>query len=91
MDVIEEVMQAYHIDPDRVYLAGTSMGGIGVNHLAQRMPDRFAGVLSAASSWDIAFWPCLMGTSVWILQGVNDAVMFRRRHGTALRRASGTP
>ena len=82
MDVIEEVEHAYNIDPDRVFLAGTSMGGIGANHLAHRMPDRFAGVLSAASSWDIAFWPCLKGTSVWILHGVNDAVMFRRRHGT---------
>jgi pimeloyl-ACP methyl ester carboxylesterase len=82
MDVIEEVAHSYNIDPDRVFLAGTSMGGIGANHLAHRMPDRFAGVLSAASSWDIAFWPCLKGTSIWIMHGVNDAVMFRRRHGT---------
>ncbi|MBI3948201.1 MAG: hypothetical protein HY321_19950 [Armatimonadetes bacterium] len=82
MDTIEELEHGYNIDPDRVFLAGTSMGGIGVNHLAHRMADRFASVLASASSWDIAYWPCLHGTRVWITQGVNDATLFRRRHGT---------
>ncbi|NUP99718.1 MAG: prolyl oligopeptidase family serine peptidase, partial [Armatimonadetes bacterium] len=82
MDVIEELEHAYAIDPDRVFIAGTSMGGIGVNHLAHRLGDRFAGVLAAASAWDIAYWPCLHGSQVWITQGVNDTTLFRRRHGT---------
>lgn len=82
MDVIEEIQQFYSIDPDRVFLAGHSMGGMGALHVAQRMPDRFAGVLASGSSWDIGFWACLKGTSLWLLQGTNDAVMFRRRHGT---------
>ena len=82
MDVIEEMESCYSIDPDRIFLAGTSMGGIGTIHLAHRLSDRFVGVFVSSSSWDIAYWPCLIGTSVWISQGLNDAVMFRRRHGT---------
>lgn len=81
-DVIEEMEHFYAIDPDRVFLAGSSMGGIGTLHLAHRMADRFAGCLASASAWDMAFWPCLTGTTLWFLQGINDAVMFRRRHGT---------
>lgn len=82
MDVIEEMQFFYNIDPDSVILCGTSMGGIGANHIAHRLGDRFASVLSSASCWDIAYWPCLMGTPFWILQGCNDASMFKRRHGS---------
>ena len=82
MDVLEEMERLYSIDPDRVFLAGTSMGGIGAIHLAHRFSDRFAGVFVSSSSWDMAYWPCLTGTAVWISQGLNDAVLFRRRHGT---------
>ena len=81
-DVISELEQFYNIDPDRVFLGGQSMGGMGAVHLAQRLSDRFAGVLAAGSSWDLGFWASVKGTVLWTLQGSNDAVMFRRRHGT---------
>lgn len=81
-DVIEEIEQFYHVDPDRIFLGGHSMGGMGALHLAQRLSDRFAGVLASGSCWDIAFWPSVTGTTLWMVQGINDATMFRRRHGT---------
>ena len=80
--VIDEMSTKYNIDPDNILLAGHSMGGQGANHLAHRMSDRFASVFSSASSWDIAYWPCLMGTVYWAVQGRNDPTMFLRRHGT---------
>lgn len=81
-DVITELESFYNIDPDNVILGGTSMGGMGANHMAHRLADRFASVFSSSSHWDLAYWPALMGTTIWISQGINDAVMFRRRHGT---------
>jgi hypothetical protein len=60
------------------------MGGQGANHIAHRFADRLASVLSSGSSWDIAYWPCLKGCTMWMLQGINDAVMFKRRHGTVI-------
>jgi len=81
-DLIEELEHHYRIDPHNVILAGSSMGGIGAIHLAHRMADRFASVLASSSAWDFAFWPCLQGLPFWTLQGVNDANLFRRRHGT---------
>ena len=81
-DVIEEVGNSYNLDWNNIILGGSSMGGIGAIHVAQRMADRFTSVLASASSWEFAYWPCLTGTTLWMLQGINDAVMFKRRHGT---------
>lgn len=81
-DVIEELEQYYAIDPQRVYLGGNSMGGLGAMHLVQRMPDRFASIMAQAGSWDLGFWPVIDGTDFWMAHGINDAVFERRRHGT---------
>lgn len=42
MQVLEEVRQAYRIDPDRIYITGLSMGGTGAAGIAFRHPDVFA-------------------------------------------------
>lgn len=81
-DVIEELEHQYAIDPNNMILGGHSMGGLGVYHLAQRFADRFASVLACAGAWDFAFWPCVRGTTMWLVQGINDARLFQRRHGT---------
>ena len=81
-DLIAEVEQTYHLDADNMVLGGSSMGGMGALHLAHRFSDRFASVLASASHWDFACWHALHGTTLWILHGVNDANLFRRRHGT---------
>ena len=49
-EVFEEVMKEYPIDPDRVYLAGSSMGGQGVWHIGTRNPTQFAA-LAPQAGW----------------------------------------
>ena len=44
ISLLDEVLSAYSIDPDRVYLAGYSMGGNGAWYLAYKHPERFAAV-----------------------------------------------
>lgn len=41
--VIRECNYRCHIDPNRVFLGGQSMGGFGAYHLCQRLADRLAG------------------------------------------------
>ena len=49
-EVFEKVMKEYPIDPDRVYLAGSSMGGQGVWHIGLHDPSRFAA-LAPQAGW----------------------------------------
>ena len=44
--VLNDVVQRYNVDPDRVYLAGFSNGGTGALYFAALWPQRFAAVVS---------------------------------------------
>lgn len=48
LDIVDEVSALLPIDPDRVYLAGHSMGGWGTAWIALRNPDRFAAIAPMA-------------------------------------------
>ena len=52
LEAIRDVREHYSIDPDRIYLAGGSIGGGGVWRLACRYPDMFAAaVVSCGWTW----------------------------------------
>jgi predicted esterase len=50
LSAIESVKRAYHIDDDRVYVAGMSNGGLGTYFLCTRFPGLFAGGCSIAGN-----------------------------------------
>ncbi len=54
--VIEEVNRQFHVDPDRVYLTGLSMGGGGTAKLGFRNPDRFAALAPVCGFFDAREW-----------------------------------
>ena len=70
--VIEEYSARYAIDPNRVYLTGFSMGGVGSWWQAFRHGDRFAVIAPMAGSWRAAYWPKLRGTMLCLMNGVFD-------------------
>jgi predicted esterase len=59
LDVLKEMKRLYPIDPDRVYLYGYSMGGMGVYSLGGHYPDLWAAGIVIAGRADS---PLLMGT-----------------------------
>lgn len=69
---IADARGRFNIDPDRVFLGGHSMGGYGAYHLAQVMPDRFAGVWISSGGWWEADFRTLYGTPVYIQHGALD-------------------
>jgi poly(3-hydroxybutyrate) depolymerase len=89
-DVIAECKSRFHIDPDRVFLVGHSMGGFGAYHHVQRQPDRFAAVVANAGSWTLAHWPAIRGTRLCIVHGVHDARPGIRWHYTDIEYARWT-
>ncbi|MBI5835452.1 MAG: prolyl oligopeptidase family serine peptidase [Armatimonadetes bacterium] len=54
--VIEEMQRFYSIDPDRIHMTGSSMGGYGGWALALRHPDMFAALSPMAGQSDFFLW-----------------------------------
>jgi predicted esterase len=59
--VIEEMQRAYNVDPDRVYLTGLSMGGLGTMEIGLHFPDRFAGLISNCGAADTRLYESVEG------------------------------
>jgi predicted peptidase len=78
--LLDEVIELYRIDPDRVYLTGLSMGGYGSWLMAAAYPERFAAVVSAAGTGYGDVNPtleqlCKVGqTPLWAFHGALDAI-----------------
>jgi pimeloyl-ACP methyl ester carboxylesterase len=55
--VLAEMRKFYAIDPDRIYLLGTSMGGAGAWQIGCHYPDLFAGIapINGQGDW-FRFW-----------------------------------
>jgi hypothetical protein len=49
--LLDEVIEEYNIDTDRVYLSGFSMGGYGAWYLAVHHPEKFAAVFPVAGTY----------------------------------------
>ena len=79
--LLDEVIDAYLVDPDRVYLTGYSMGGYGSWYLATEYPHRFAAMVSVSGSgYRIPPPPpedlvCQMkDVPVWAIHGEEDLI-----------------
>ncbi len=75
LDILASVQKEFSIDPDRIYLAGQSMGGLGVWALLQSQPDRWAAaiVLCAFDSFTNA--KGVARVPLWVFQGDADLVV----------------
>jgi predicted peptidase len=72
MRLVNELGQHHPIDPDRIYVTGSSMGARGAWYLAFRFPDRIAAIAPVAT-----FQPILH----WATSGRMCAVAVRAYHG----------
>ena len=78
--LVEATITAYHVNPQRVYLTGLSMGGYGTWHLASAYPERFA---AAAPICGGGFWmygfpervAAMKEVPVWAFHGGKDPVV----------------
>ncbi|MFQ5503663.1 MAG: prolyl oligopeptidase family serine peptidase, partial [Planctomycetota bacterium] len=73
MDVLDEALARYPIDPSRVYLTGHSMGGHGTWHVGATFPGRFAAI-GPSAGW-ISFWSYSSGRSYQDPDAVEDILM----------------
>lgn len=73
--MIDEALRDDRIDPQRVYLAGFSMGASGAWDLAARAPGKFAAVVPIAGGGRPETAPRLVDVRLWAVHGAADEVV----------------
>jgi acetyl esterase/lipase len=94
MAALDQETQEFHLDPNRTYLTGLSLGGYGAWELARLYPQRWAAVAIAAGGifWSYAperwqqaallpgeYARALVHTPVWLFQGSEDNTVLPRQ------------
>ena len=85
-------MKQYHIDEDRIYLSGLSMGGFATWIYGAQRPDFFAALMPICGGGNIEDAPALASIPIWAFQGADDEVVApeeSRRMVEAVRAAGG--
>lgn len=89
LDVLEMALRTYSIDPDRVYLTGSSMGGHGAWRIGALYSDRFAAIAPFCGWTSSSHLINLRNTPVMIVHGSSDTsvpVYFSRLAASTLKR-----
>lgn len=73
--LLDEVIEQYNVDEDRIYVTGLSMGGFGTWELAMHYPNRFAAIAPICGGGN-AFLACaLRDVPIWNFHGEDDQVV----------------
>ena len=75
MDMVDELIGTYPIDPKRVYVAGQSMGGFATWVLLAEYPHRFAGAIPICGGAPYRKLKKRMTTPVWAFHGDKDKLV----------------
>lgn len=73
--LLEEMKARLPIDPNRVYVTGLSMGGMGSWALISRWPELFAAAMPVCGAGDPEKVPPAKEVPVWAFHAVNDTVV----------------
>jgi len=94
-ELIDRLQRAHPIDPERIYLIGFSLGGIGSWTAALDMPERFAAVVPVGSqSGNPGEAALLRHLPIWVINGADDPTTTPEdaaRMVEALRRVGAQP
>jgi predicted peptidase len=75
LDILVSVQKDFSIDPDRIYVAGQSMGGLGVWALLQSQPHRWAAALVLCAYDNFTNAKAITSVPLWVFQGDADMVV----------------
>ncbi len=92
--LVDSVIKEYHVDKDRVYLTGLSMGGFGTWTLAAAHPEKFAALAPICGGGNPADAGKLAKLPIWVFHGAKDTTVPPKRSEEmveALKAAGGSP
>ena len=94
MEAIDDLVKKHSIDPNRIYITGQSMGGVGTWGIIATHPGKFAAAAPVCGIWRPEDAPKMKGIPVWAFHGEKDTtvpVSGSRDMIAAIRKAGGKP
>jgi predicted peptidase len=70
--VLDDAMERWRIDVDRVYLTGLSMGGYGTWRVGSECPERFAALAPVCGGGPVEWALGVRSLPVWVFHGALD-------------------
>ena len=73
--LLDEIVEKYQVDQDRIYVTGLSMGGFGTWSLAAYQPDRFAALVPICGGGEPIMTRLFRPIPAWVFHGAKDPVV----------------
>lgn len=92
--LLDQVIEKYPVNADRIYVTGVSLGGVATWELAARAPDRFAAIAPVSGWGDVATAARVKDLPIWAQHGKHDFLVWPSAHEKmieAVRQAGGSP
>lgn len=70
--LVDQIAADFHIDPDRVYVTGLSMGGMGTWSAVTSQPGRFAAAVPMSGNGSTASVASVASLPFWFFHAAND-------------------
>ncbi len=77
--LLDEIVENYKVDEDRIYVTGLSMGGFGTWALAAHTPHRFAAIVPICGTGEISWAKQLTHLPAWVFHGAKDSPVSLKR------------
>ena len=73
--LLDEIVEKYKVDQDRIYVTGLSMGGFGTWSLAAHQPKRFAALVPVCGGGEPITAKLFAYAPAWVFHGAKDGVV----------------
>jgi predicted peptidase len=73
--LLDEIVEKYKVNKDRIYVTGLSMGGFGTWSLAAYQPKRFAAIVPVCGGGEPIVAEAYAHLPVWVFHGAKDSVV----------------
>jgi predicted peptidase len=73
--LLDEVIERYSVDTERVYLTGLSMGGYGTWHMSMLYPDKFAAIAPICGGGNPRLTYLIKDIPIWTFHGAKDTTV----------------
>jgi predicted peptidase len=90
--LLDEIVEKYRVDQDRIYVTGLSMGGFGTWSLAAYQPQRFAAIVPICGGGEPFTTRLYSHVPTWVFHGAKDSAVpleHSQRMVDALKQAGG--